>query len=64
MLFNEVLAQDATMRLAQSYIDAAAYAIVLFSVVFVTYTGIYFVKSREKEFGVYLTLGMSALKIW
>ena len=59
LLFNEVLAQDAAMRLAKPYIDAAAYAIVLFSVVFVTYTGIYFVKSRGREFGVYLTLGMT-----
>jgi hypothetical protein len=59
LLFNEILAQDVAMKLAKSYIDAAAYAIVIFSIVFVTYTGIYFVKSRGKEFGVYLTLGMT-----
>ena len=47
------------MRMAKPYIDASAYAIILFSIVFVTYTGIYFVKSRGKEFGVYLTLGMT-----
>lgn len=45
--------------MAKSCIDAAAYAIVLFSIVFVTYTGSYFVKSRGREFGVYLTLGMT-----
>lgn len=59
LLFNDILAQDVAMRMAKSYIDAAAYAIVLFSIVFVTYTGIYFVKSRGREFGVYLTLGMT-----
>jgi hypothetical protein len=59
LLFNEILAQDVAMRMAKSYIDAAAYAIVIFSIVFVTYTGIYFVKSRGREFGVYLTLGMT-----
>lgn len=59
MLFNEILAEDVAMRMAKSYIDGAAYAIVLFSIVFVSYTGIYFVKSRGREFGVYLTLGMT-----
>ncbi|MNO17146.1 ABC transporter permease protein YxdM [compost metagenome] len=59
LLFNEILAEDVAMRMAKSYIDGAAYAIVLFCIVFVSYTGIYFVKSRGKEFGVYLTLGMT-----
>lgn len=59
LLFNEILAEDAAMRMARSYIDGAAYAITLFSIVFVSYTGIYFVKSRGREFGVYLTLGMT-----
>ncbi|RAU99169.1 ABC transporter permease [Paenibacillus sp. YN15] len=59
LLFNDILAQDPAMRIAKSYIDAAAYAIVIFSVVFVSYTGIYFVKSRGREFGLYLTLGMT-----
>jgi hypothetical protein len=59
LLFNEILAQDVAMRMSKAYINGAAYTIVLFSVVFVTYTGIYFVKSRGKEFGVYLTLGMT-----
>ncbi|GGA32076.1 ABC transporter permease [Paenibacillus physcomitrellae] len=59
LLFNEILARDPAMKLAKSYVNGAAYAIVLFSIVFVAYTGIYFVKSRGREFGVYLTLGMT-----
>lgn len=59
LLFNESLARDAAMQLVSDYIDFAAYAIIAFSVGFVSYTGIYFVKSRGKEFGVYLTLGMT-----
>jgi ABC-type antimicrobial peptide transport system permease subunit len=59
LLFNEILAKDVAMRMATSYIDAAAYAIVIFSIVFVVYTGVYFVKARGKEFGLYLILGMT-----
>ncbi|QKS46338.1 ABC transporter permease [Paenibacillus cellulosilyticus] len=59
LLFNEILAQDDAMKIASDYIAIAAYAIILFSIVFVSYTGVYFVKSRGKEFGVYLTLGMT-----
>ncbi|RAP73400.1 FtsX-like permease family protein [Paenibacillus montanisoli] len=59
LLFNEILAKDIAMKLVSDYIEIAAYAIILFSIAFVSYTGIYFVKSRGKEFGVYLTLGMT-----
>lgn len=59
LLFNEILAQDDAMKVASDYIKIAAYAIILFSIAFVSYTGIYFVKSRGREFGVYLTLGMT-----
>ncbi|BAE85466.1 FtsX-like permease family protein [Desulfitobacterium hafniense] len=59
LLFNETLAQNGSFRAASAYIQAAAYAILLFAIVFVTYTGIYFVKSRSREFALYLTLGMT-----
>jgi len=59
LLFNEVLAQNGSFRSASPYIQAAAYAILLFSIAFVAYTGIYFVKSRSREFALYLTLGMT-----
>ncbi|APM40872.1 ABC transporter permease [Clostridium kluyveri] len=59
LLFNEILARNGSFRAASAYIQAAAYAILLFSIVFVAYTGIYFVKSRSREFALYLTLGMT-----
>ncbi|SEO82222.1 FtsX-like permease family protein [Paenibacillus sp. OV219] len=59
LLYNKVLAEDASTKLMMDYIGICTYAIILFSVVFVAYTGIYFVKSRGKEFSVYLTLGMT-----
>ncbi|WP_368489685.1 FtsX-like permease family protein [Clostridium sp. BJN0013] len=59
LMFNEILAQNGSFRSASPYINAAAYAILLFSIVFVAYTGIYFVKSRSREFALYLTLGMT-----
>lgn len=59
LMFNKILARNSSFRSASPYINAAAYAILLFSIVFVAYTGIYFVKSRSREFALYLTLGMT-----
>lgn len=59
LLFNEILGNDVAMTVASDFINMAAYAIILFSIAFVSYTGVYFVKSRGKEFSVYLTLGMT-----
>lgn len=60
LLFNDALHSQMGMELATNLITYAAYATVIFSIIFVTYTGIYFVKSRGKEFGIYLTLGMTS----
>ncbi len=59
LLFNDILNEDPAIQSSQSLIVMAAVGILIFSVVFLTYTGIYFVKSRGREFGVYLTLGMT-----
>ncbi len=60
LLFNDILNKDPAIQSSQSLIVMAACAILIFSVMFLTYTGIYFIKSRGREFGVYLTLGMTA----
>lgn len=59
LLFNDKLLNGVAMELASSLISYAAYATLAFSVIFISYVGIHFVKSRGKEFGVYLTLGMT-----
>jgi ABC-type antimicrobial peptide transport system permease subunit len=59
LLFNDILNDDPAIKSSQSLIVMAAVGILIFSVIFLTYTGIYFIKSRGKEFGVYLTLGMT-----
>jgi hypothetical protein len=59
LLFNDILNEDPAIKSSQSLIVMAAAGILIFSVIFLTYTGIYFIKSRGKEFGVYLTLGMT-----
>jgi hypothetical protein len=59
LLFNDVLNADAGVRSAGSLIMLAAVGIVIFSLIFLRYTGVYFVRSRGREFGVYLTLGMT-----
>ena len=60
LLFNDILNEDAAIQAAQSMIVMAAVGITLFSIIFLTYTGVYFIRSRGREFGVYLTLGMTS----
>ncbi len=59
LLFNDILNEDAAIKSSKSLIAMSAVGILVFSVVFLSYTGIYFVKSRGREMGVYLTLGMT-----
>lgn len=59
LLFNDRLNNDPAIRSSQSLIVMAACGIIIFSIIFLAYTSIYFVKSRGREFGVYLTLGMT-----
>jgi|GEM_PF-894839 len=60
LLFNAVLMADPSMRAVRGFIRAATAGMTAFSVVFLIYTGMYFIRSRGREFGVYLTLGMTA----
>lgn len=60
LLFNVNLQKGEIVDLVNSFTVYGAYATIVFSIIFVSYTGIYFVKSRGKEFGVYLTLGMTS----
>ena len=57
MLFNDGLAGDETEVLRYVFPIAMA-AIALFSIFFITYAHNSFIKTRNKEFGVYITLGM------
>ncbi len=60
LLFNDILNADPGIRAAGSLIVMAAVGITVFSVIFLMYTGFYFIRSRGREFGVYLTLGMTS----
>jgi len=59
LLFNETINNDPVMQGMRIIVIMGAVVITVFAVIFLIYTGFYFVRSRGREFGVYLTLGMT-----
>ncbi len=59
IIFNKNITGDPILSSTMDFVYMGIIAIVLFSIVFISYTGIYFIKTRGKELGVYLTLGMT-----
>ncbi len=59
IVFNKNITEDPILSETMDFVYMGIVAIVLFSVVFISYTGVYFIKTRGKELGVYLTLGMT-----
>lgn len=63
IIFNPNISEDPVLSSSMDFVYMGVIAILLFSIVFVSYTGIYFVKTRGQELGVYLTLGMTKSKL-
>lgn len=59
LIFNPEVIESSKQSTLQSTVIFALIAITLFSIVFITYANIAFLKNRGKEFGMYLTLGMT-----
>ena len=59
LLFNETINNDPVMQGMRMIVIIGSVLITVFAIIFLIYTGFYFVRSRGKEFGVYLTLGMT-----
>jgi len=59
LLFNEILMADPSVQEIRNILRAATAGMTVFSAVFLVYTGMYFIRSRGREFGIYLTLGMT-----
>ncbi|WP_010299413.1 ABC transporter permease [Clostridium senegalense] len=59
LMFNPIILQSIGKTSLYETIKIALIGIVIFSIVFITYTNIAFLKNRGKEFGMYLTLGMT-----
>ncbi len=59
IIFNKKITEDPILSATMDFVYIGIIAIVLFSIAFISYTGIYFIKTRGKELGVYLTLGMT-----
>ncbi|CEH28994.1 hypothetical protein AM501_09240 [Aneurinibacillus migulanus] len=58
-MYGTLFFNDSIPSNTKSVFNFSFVAIVLFCIIFISYTQTYFVKFRGKEFGVYLTLGMT-----
>lgn len=59
LMYNSAIIKGIGKTSTYGIVKLALVGIIIFSIVFITYTNIYFLKNRGKEFGVYLTLGMT-----
>jgi len=59
LLFNDTINNDPVMQGMRILVVIGSVIITVFAIIFLIYTGFYFVRSRGREFGVYLTLGMT-----
>ncbi|WP_317311248.1 ABC transporter permease [Clostridium thermobutyricum] len=59
LLFNSVVNKELKGTSLIETLNIALMALIIFAIVFITYTNISFLKNRDKEFGMYLTLGMT-----
>ena len=56
---NVIASNSANNNLMPTILNMSLLVLCIFSVVFITYTNLEFLKNRGKEFGMYLTLGMT-----
>ncbi|WP_042352957.1 ABC transporter permease [Bacillus massiliigorillae] len=59
LMFNSDVLEQVGQTTLYETIKSALLVLVLFSIVFITYSNISFLKYRGKEFGMYITLGMT-----
>lgn len=59
LMFNPVILDSIGKTSLYETINIALSGLIIFSIIFITYTNISFLKNRGKEFGMYLTLGMT-----
>lgn len=59
LIYNPSILESIGKTTLYETVNMALMGIILFSIVFITYTNISFLKNRGKEFGMYLTLGMT-----
>lgn len=59
LIYNPAIVDDMGRTSISETVNMALLGVILFSIVFITYTNISFLKNRGKEFGMYLTLGMT-----
>lgn len=59
LMFNPTIIDGIGKTSLYETINMSLFGVILFSIVFITYTNVAFLKNRGKEFGMYLTLGMT-----
>ncbi|MBS4538959.1 ABC transporter permease [Clostridium sp. D2Q-11] len=60
LIFNSTIVNNIGKSSLYDTVIVSLGGTILFSIIFITYTNVSFLKNRGKEFGVYLTLGMTA----
>jgi len=60
LIFNSTIVNSIGKSSLYDTVIVSLGGTILFSIIFITYTNVSFLKNRGKEFGVYLTLGMTA----
>ncbi|MGL4762064.1 MAG: FtsX-like permease family protein [Sarcina sp.] len=63
LIFNKSLAKEVKGQSIEQVILTGLLGLIIFCFVFITYTNIVFLKNRGKEFGMYLTLGMTTKEL-
>ncbi|WP_027634404.1 ABC transporter permease [Clostridium hydrogeniformans] len=59
LIYNPTIINDIGKTSVYETVKMALMGIIIFSIIFITYTNLSFLKNRGKEFGMYLTLGMT-----
>ncbi|MPQ44757.1 FtsX-like permease family protein, partial [Clostridium tarantellae] len=59
LMFNEAVLDSIGKTSIYETVNISLMGLIIFSIVFITYTNMAFLKNRGKEFGMYLTLGMT-----
>lgn len=59
LMYNQSIIDSAGQNTLSETIKIALFGLVVFSIIFITYTNTSFLKNRGKEFGMYLTLGVT-----
>ncbi|SHI96371.1 FtsX-like permease family protein [Clostridium cavendishii DSM 21758] len=59
LAFNRIILENSYKTSLDKVVNTSLMGLIIFSIIFITYTNVAFLKNRGKEFGMYMTLGMT-----